>query len=277
MNYLRNLLLTLTAVGAVLSFYIKVCRDFFIETVKSNYKNVPGKQSIFEIIVKWAMYSLFILDGVVILLFILTKGEILFENITNTEVQDLWLKVFSIVILIFCSSSLICTLYSFYKVKRYFIDKLEDKYKKTVGIKTKIWIYISMAMSLIVFLVGSAVIILNIYIKVTLVKEGRNFIFINSASKDDINNYISWVAISFVCLTIYIILNSINEFAKTINENCTYIILTDAEDIVCNSYLEYNECYLVFRNGVQRYISKSKVKEINKSTYYYKQDINLKA
>lgn len=57
MNYLRNLLLTLTAVGAVLSFYIKVCRDFFIETVKLNYKNVPGKQSIFEIITVWIMYS----------------------------------------------------------------------------------------------------------------------------------------------------------------------------------------------------------------------------
>ncbi len=29
-NYLRNLLLTLTTVGAVLSFYIKIPRDFFI-------------------------------------------------------------------------------------------------------------------------------------------------------------------------------------------------------------------------------------------------------
>ncbi|AJH02153.1 hypothetical protein LF65_05646 [Clostridium beijerinckii] len=62
-NYLRNLLLTLTILGAVLSFYIKVRRDFFIETAKANYKNVPEKQSIFEIIITWAMYSLLIMDA----------------------------------------------------------------------------------------------------------------------------------------------------------------------------------------------------------------------
>lgn len=114
-------------------------------------------------------------------------------------------------------------------------------------------------------------------LQMSLLKEGRNFIFINTLSVEEISTFTTYGIIAFISLTFFIILNSMEEIAKTLNENFTYIILMDTEEITCNIYLEYNEYYLVFMNGVQRYISKSKVKEINKSTYYvYRQDFNLK-
>ncbi|EHI98144.1 hypothetical protein CDLVIII_1451 [Clostridium sp. DL-VIII] len=106
-------------------------------------------------------------------------------------------------------------------------------------------------------------------LQMSLLKEGRNFIFINTLSVEEISTFTTYGIIAFISLTFFIILNSMEEIAKTLNENFTYIILMDTEEITCNIYLEYNEYYLVFMNGVQRYISKSKVKEINKSTYYY--------
>ncbi|MDB2160494.1 MULTISPECIES: hypothetical protein [Clostridium] len=277
MNYLRNLLLTLTTVGAVLSFYIKVCRDFFIETVKSNYKNVPGKQSIFEIITVWVMYSSVIIYIVLVILFILTKGSIVNIRSTDSIIQDKVVYLIATTILLLFFNSLGCLGISFFKLRRYFIYKLEGKYIKRLGNKMRLWISVSIITSLLLFLLGIFIVVYYPILQISLLKEGRNFIFINTLSVDEIYAFATYGIISFIGLTFFIILNGMREIAKTINEKCTYIILTDTEEIACNSYLEYNEYYLVFRNGMQRYISKSKVKEIDKSVYYYKQDFNLKA
>ncbi|WP_026888352.1 hypothetical protein [Clostridium beijerinckii] len=269
MNYLRNLLLTLTTVGAVLSFYIKVCRDFFIETIKLNYKNVPGKQSIFEIITIWIMYSSIIIYIVWVIVFILTKGSMM--NIKSTDIitQDRVAYLIAATILILFLNSFSCLVVSFYMLRKYFIYKLERKCIKRVSNKMRLWIRGSKITSSLLCLIGMFVIIYYPMLQMSLLKEDRNFIFINTLSVEEISTFATYGIIAFISLTFFIILNSMEEIAKTLNENFTYIILTDTEEIACNIYLEYNEYYLVFRNGVQRYISKSKVKEINKSTYYY--------
>lgn len=269
MNYLRNLLLTLTTVGAVLSFYIKVCRDFFIETIKLNYKNVPGKQSIFEIITIWIMYSSIIIYIVWVIVFILTKGSMM--NIKSTDIitQDRVAYLIAAIILILFLNSFSCLVVSFHILRKYFIYKLERKCIKRVSNKMRLWIRGSKITSSLLCLIGMFVIIYYPMLQISLLKEDRNFIFINTLSVEEISTFATYGIIAFISLTFFIILNSMEEIAKALNENFTYIILTDTEEIACNIYLEYNEYYLVFRNGVQRYISKSKVKEINKSTYYY--------
>lgn len=174
-------------------------------------------------------------------------------------------------------NSLGCLWINFFRLRKCFINKLEGKHIKQLGNKMKLWINVSIITSLLLCLIGLFVVIYYPLLQITLLKEGRNFIFISTLSVDEIYTFTTYAIISFISLTFFIILNSMREITKAIDEKCTYIIFTDAEEIACSSYLEYNEYYLVFKNGVQRYISKSKVKEINKSIYYYKQDFNLKA
>lgn len=276
MNYLRNLLLTLTAAGAVLSFYIKICRDFYMETIKLKYKNVPGKQSFLEIITVGVICSSIIIDIIMGVVAIMTKGNIFYENISSSMYENKFIYWRDWVLTMFLFNSMACIFVESFRIKHNFINKLEVKGKAKLMKERMGWVYASIFTSLTVFLYSVYIILYNFIQKISLLKEERNFIFVNALSIDDVKNLIVWGIMSFISLTFFIILTSMREIAKTINQNFTYIILTETEEIACNSYLEYNEYYLVFRNGVQRYISKSKVKEINKSTYYYRQNLYLK-
>lgn len=83
------------------------------------------------------------------MLVVLTRGNILFDDLVNTAKVELWVSTFITLLFVFTFSSFICTLYCFYKVKRCFIYKLEGKYTKTLGAKTKAWINISIITSLV--------------------------------------------------------------------------------------------------------------------------------
>ena len=215
------------------------------------------------------MYSSIIIYIVWVIVFILTKGSMM--NIKSTDIitQDRVAYLIAAIILILFLNSFSCLVVSFHILRKYFIYKLERKCIKRVSNKMRLWIRGSKITSSLLCLIGMFVIIYYPMLQMSLLKEDRNFIFINTLSVEEISTFATYGIIAFISLTFFIILNSMEEIAKALNENFTYIILTDTEEIACNIYLEYNEYYLVFRNGVQRYISKSKVKEINKSTYYY--------
>ncbi|MBS5938934.1 hypothetical protein [Clostridium sp.] len=56
---IRNALITLTTIGTVLGIYFKAVDGFIINVVKIKYKNIPGKKSMFNIVIEllWYIYS----------------------------------------------------------------------------------------------------------------------------------------------------------------------------------------------------------------------------
>lgn len=269
MNWLRNSILLLTALGAVASVYVKISRDFCMESIKSKYKNVPGKQSIFEVVTVFIMYNIVILDMLMLPVIAINiyssfkNGAINKISIENNIQIIANIIVFLVVFIIL--NAIISPAFIYINIESKFLRKLEKKPFKEVGSRIKFWNNISMLFPIIIPVVE--LILIAYSVKISLTKYENNFIFINNISEDNMNLIITLTAMSFICTTSFILQISLKEIIKAIGEKFIYIIKMDNEEIRSDNYLEYNDCYLVFEHGQQRFISKSKVKEISKSTY----------
>jgi len=54
----RDILVIISTLGTISLFYIKTVSDLFMEGIKNKFKNVPGEQSLIEVIFKMIVYIL---------------------------------------------------------------------------------------------------------------------------------------------------------------------------------------------------------------------------
>lgn len=264
MNYLRNLFLILTALGAIISFYMKVSRDFSTEMIKIKYKNVPGKQGIFEVVTVYMMFSLFAID---IIALIKTVPGAITNGFNQTSTAGIG-NVFIIIIVILAMAvllNIILTPFIIYsKVSNEFKSKLENrefkKISKFVIAWNKVWSFVVICISTYCFYI----ILSNLMQYIKLDKYENNFIFISNIDVLTMKDIMLLVIILFICITLFIIQRSLDEIINAINDDYIYILDTENGPIECNIFLEYNEYYLLFKDSTEQYINKSKVKNITK-------------
>lgn len=264
MNYLRNLFLMLTASGAIISFYMKVSRDFPMELIKTKYKNVPGKQGIFEVVTVYTMVSLFVID--IITLFKTVPDAV--KNGFNQTVSTGIGNIFSIIIVILAMSvllSIILTPFVIYsKASDEFKHKLENREFKNISNFIIVWNIICGFVSICISVYCIYAILSNLTQYTKLDKYENNFIFISNIDISTMKNIILLGIILFICITLFIIQISLSEIITAINDDYKYILDTENGLIECNIFLEYNEYYLLFKDNTEQYINKSKVKNIVK-------------
>ncbi len=269
MNWVRNFILLLTTLGAVASVYIKISRDFCIELIKSRYKNVPGQQSIFEIVTVWIMYSIFVLD-ILMLVPLVTNlldkfkiGDVIKASSGNNI--GIIANIITFLLAIIIVNAILGPILIYQNVKIKFIRKLEGDFVLKITNRIKVWNSISIIAP--IFVPAISLIVISYNVKIHLSKYQDNFVFTNNIDEEFMQIIIIILVISFICATSFVIQKSLKELIRSVDENCIYIIKVDNEEIKCNSYLEYKEYYLLFENGMQRYISKNKVKEIKKGEF----------
>lgn len=258
---IQNLLTALTMIGTLITLHIRVCHNFFMSILKKNYKEVPGEQSIFEMILNWLAYIGIISYFIIMISLIIasfSKTRVSSNNYSSNTIKVL--VIMTIYIIIFIASC-----YSCYKIsKRFiclqaqFVNKLEgkeikmDKYAHRKNIVDIIIVAIQLMMC--------SIIIFTIIFDNTTIYNSRIIIF---QKEDDIPFVLFFAVIAFIMLTSMLIAITMNEVIKTLESNNTYVLFADSE-IRCKCYLEYKNYYLVIKNNTEYYINKSKVNKIIK-------------
>lgn len=108
---------------------------------------------------------------------------------------------------------------------------------------------------------------INIFIALFLLILSIISIFpymINGVKKEYIETICTISLIGMTGLISLIISISLLNVIEMLESNCMYEIIIEQEVIMCRCYLEYEEYYLIFVNGMERYINKSKIKEVRK-------------
>lgn len=258
---IKDTIAIITVIGTFVVFFTKAIYNFFIANIKRKYREVPGNQSLFDIIVEWISYIGFVLYFIFMIILVKKSSEISSFDIIPKNHNIVTIIIFIVELVIFSAMvySIYKTMLNFVDLKNDFQDKLKGKFKK---MKPKIeinnYIYIIMFIISFVFSTICVVILISSYISF------RNTdIIISLNNYDDIKGFLILVSMSFFCGIFLLITINLKEIIKTLKSNDIYVIITD-EEIYCKLYLEYNEYYLVIKDNVEKYISKSKVKEIRK-------------
>jgi len=70
--------------------------------------------------------------------------------------------------------------------------------------------------------------------------------------------------LSAISIIIYLFQTGISGVIKEIETNSIFIMKLSKDIISCSCFLEYEDYYLIFEDGVERFIKKDEVKEIRK-------------
>lgn len=258
----RDILTILTVLGTLLALHIKAFYNFFMSIVKIKYEEVPGKQSMFSVIIQWIGYIGFFVYLIILGSFIIKNfyGEEFLITKNMTPAYFIVLIIFFIVMISTVLAS-ISTMQKFKYLNKVFRNKLEGELialEDNIEMKNKKNIY-TFSISIVMFLI----VIVEVISKNISVMNSKILLFDNN---EDIEFFLIALVMEIIISTMLIISINMKEIIKTIRSKDLYLILIDDEEIYCGCYLEYRNHYLVIKKDkkIERYISKSKVKEIRK-------------
>ena len=278
LNYIRDVLVSITTIITVLGVFIKTLNKFFLETIKSRYKMIPGKQSIFDTVLKSIIA--FISTVTIIFSFIMVTYSVIKKgnNLNANELLNLNVNIYQFIglgIAMLFYYLMFGTQEVFGRLQSKFIDKIEKKSTESQNksiIFTKsmysFLLHIGNTLNIIKNVSERKLNIINIIISTFLGSSSLILILayvIKGIKKEDIESILILGLISMVSLISFIISISLVNVMDMLNSNYIYTIVFEQEIIICSCYLEYDEHYLVLENGNERYISKGKIKEIRKS------------
>lgn len=241
----KNLFLLLTTLGAVIGVYLNSVNNFYFNLIKLKFKHIPIKTSVFKVIITWISIIAFFLDLIYLVYIIgnvFNGGWQKDSNINMTNMFSLSRVIAVIIVVGFIG--FIVSISIFLKIRISFIEKL--KTNKNINIK-KNFIYINWAN---IISLGIISFFLLFFIVLT---------FVSNRYKEAISIIIFFL----VLFTGFILATDLREFINAINDNYEYILI-GSKEYVCKCYIDYDEYYLLFNNGIETYIKKSDIKEIIK-------------
>lgn len=267
LEIIKNILVTLSTLILWIILYVKIFRNLFINIIEIRYQNIHEKPPISEITVLW-------ISRIAMAVYIV----LIFANIACIGIGVKWSHRFNIsnyftfnfrigVLILFISSLVVYwSAVLFLEYRKTLICMIENKSiskieKKHIRIN-KMLIRVSVIISVILLLLIGFVIIQSI----ETVRFSVIYFFENNIKNISL---IAFLSLSILLnITIFIILISLKEVATIVNEEVIYILYTNKENIICKYFLEYEEYYLIFKNGIQKYIQKCEVYEIRKKELY---------
>lgn len=256
LDKIRNLLIVIPSIIAIIGGVGKISYNLFIESVKHEYKRVPAQQTNIGIMFNVALFTIIILDILIVVLafigFIIGTSS---ENKMNITTGYLSLPIIASIIILGANFSMLRTKY---------INKLNKyEYKKLGG-----WNFLSIIGNIIIWgvilLILIAAIINAISKRIEVKYNLGELVFENYLSNNDYNALVNCISMVIFCIILFMISLSLFEVRNEINRVVTYYIIRKDNVISCECYLDYTEYYLVIDNGIERYIKKSDVIEIKK-------------
>lgn len=278
LNYIKDVLVAMTTIVTALGVLIKTLNKFFLDTIKSRYKMIPGKQSLFDTVLKSIMIFMSlisVLSSVIMVTYsLLNKGN----NLNANELLNLSTNIYQIIgiliailfyYLIFGTQYVFCRLQNMVIVK-FEKKSMESNNKRKINTKSKYFSfkYIKNALNRIKNIKVKYFNIINLVISCCL--GGSSLIGIllyifKGIKKEDMQSILILGLIGIVSIISFIISISLLDVIELVHNNYIYEIVMEQGIIRCGCYLEYDDHYLVIENKKERYINKGKVKEIIKS------------
>ncbi|NFN81862.1 hypothetical protein FDB25_15845 [Clostridium botulinum] len=248
---IRDEILLLTSLITLLGIVIKVINNFFLDFIKRRYENIPGKQSLFDTILKSIFYVICGVEfiGLIISYFMGVINKTNYGSLGNVYI------IFGIIVTFLFTYFIYSSVFILFDCEKIFINKLENKITldknkvNKLNLRNKINMYIALFFSV------TNICLIGIYIIAS--KE-------SILSHEDINSVITVSLIAIISITFFIYSYSLKTIIISLKDNYIYIINTEGSEIYCNSYLEYKEYYLIIKDNMEIYINKNKVKEIIK-------------
>ncbi|MZK50957.1 hypothetical protein [Clostridium beijerinckii] len=278
LSLIRDVLVVITTIITILGVCIKTLNKFFLETIKCKYKMIPGKQSLFDTILKSIIFFLVIFSGIISIIMVtytIYKGG---SNLNTNDLLDLNANVYELtgfIIALLFYYIIFSTRIVFKVLEDLFLQKVEQDFSKRYGERKKfnsssivLLKNIKKILSKLKFISIKKVNAFNILIAMFFVILSASLIItyiIKGVNKDDMESIYILSLIGIAGLICSVISISLLDVVEVVHNNYVYEISMEQEIIICRCYLEYNEHYLVLQGGNQRYISKGKVKEIRKS------------
>lgn len=278
LSSIRDALVIITTIITILGVCIKTLNKFFLETIKCKYKMIPGKQSIFDTILKSIIFFIVIFSAIISIIMVtytFLKGG---SNLNTNDLLNLNANVYELIgfIVALLFYYIIFSTKEVFKVlEDMFIQKLEENYNKKYHRRQQLNVnsffllkYIKKILDKIKSISIKKVNIINTLIAMSLAIMSVSIIImyiIKGVNKNDIESIYVLSLIGIAGIICAVISISLIDVVEIVMNNYIYKIITEQENIICKCYLEYNECYLIYQNGSERYISKGKVKEIRKS------------
>jgi len=236
-----DLVVSLSSFLVIVGGIVKLFKDFFMEIVKFRYRNIPCKLSVFEVLINLFMVCGLLFDIVALLVQIFN----LFINRENVGILindgEGLLCIIGFIVSIVLLINIGLLFWELSKMYDKFISYLENGTKKEVN-KFDFWrILIVIFLSSIYILIWGCVVF-----------------------ESNIKSIIRLSPLMISTIITDIIAINLLEVYRTLKNGVKYILYTDKELISCNMFLEYNDYYLIFEDGIERFIKKDEVKEIRK-------------
>lgn len=256
-SIIRDILVIVTSIISFLIVYIKIIYSLFMEIIKMNYKNGPGQQSLFGIIVRGTTYMFIFLYIVLFIYMFFLNGNQMESTLHGSFSYSLIFPIIMIIVIVKT-----CT--NFFYLIFHFHHKIQNPQSNDLKNKYEISNFFNIIFTTIVATMG----LYELYYRF------RYDIFIllidqqvegSSIQMEKVNLFLSNVFFELFLLGIFVTCIKLQEIIKDIKSDVTYILFQENEEIKCKSYLEYKDYYLIIEeNGIERYISKGKIKEIRK-------------
>lgn len=278
LSLIRDVLVVITTIITILGVFIKTLNKFFLETIKCKYKMIPGKQSLFDTILKSIIFFFVIFSGIISIIMVtytIYKGG---SNLNTNDLLDLNANVYELtgfIIALLFYYIIFSTRIVFKVLEDLFLQKVEQDFSKKYGKRKNVnsssivlLKYIKKILSKFKCISIQKVNTFNILIAMFFVILSASLIItyiIKGVNKDDMESIYILSLIGIAGLICSVISISLLDVVEVVHNNYVYEIAMEQEIIICRCYLDYDEHYLVLQGGNQRYISKGKVKEIRKS------------
>lgn len=254
---IRDYLVVITTGITILGIFIKNLNNFFLDLIKSKYEPIPAKQKLFDTIIKTVTYIILIIE-LIFLALIITS---IFDKYLESEPVKKNLGMLSCIAWI-----LILLIVTTFGLTMYLSNKLAYIFRDNHGEKTKSKKkYVELLLNLKIFKDNKKV--LNMFNKVMAIfMAAICVIFIISYILNKNFQSAGVMGLFFIiAISMFIISNSLTPAIDVVNHKYNYYMVMKSGDVlITNFFLEFEDNYLIFKNGIQRYISKQEVKEIQK-------------
>lgn len=252
MPYLKNFILTLIG---LITFIVQFSNNFFLETVKSEFSYLPGKEKLLKTIVRLVFYIMLTLEIPIMVYSIFN-----IRSNTNVEVGNLnWItNLINILGWIVIASFLYNCFFIpfiFLETRKRYIEKLQNNIKIKFNKYPKNGIKFGKGFSVISLAINLALTIFSMYVFLNTMAEKNNALFLITFGTLNI----------LFNLSVFIILSKLQNIINELESNIQYRICLKSKEVICKSiFLEFDEYYLFINNNEQRFIPKGEVLEIYK-------------
>ena len=213
-----TIIVSITAIATLLSIVIKTSYNFLIESVKSEFKNVPGENSLFNVVTRFIYKFSGIVQFILITCLILS----IILNFINGDIDKISeasrrYSLFSYIITGITIAPTLLDFYIFGVVKRCYKEWLLNIHDEQIDNKI---------VKCNRFTYNSSLIIVGIMI-----------IFITLLGNEELKLIIDYVFILIINLINVFISMGINDVSESINSNYKYSLITSNGVITTKMYL----------------------------------------